>query len=39
MRISDVAAALTGEGIMAKDTGGDDHPSRDEIRQLTRHYR
>jgi hypothetical protein len=34
MRISDIAAAVTGEGIMGKYTGGDDRPSRHEIRHL-----
>ena len=31
MTRSDIAAALTGEGSMSKDTGGREGPSRDEI--------
>jgi Protein of unknown function (DUF2934) len=34
MMISDIALALTGEGVMTKYTGGRDRPSRDEIARL-----
>jgi Protein of unknown function (DUF2934) len=34
MTFSDVAARITGEGSMAKYTGGRDCPTRDEIAQL-----
>ena len=29
-----IVAALTGEGMMAKDTGGRERPSRDEVARL-----
>jgi hypothetical protein len=34
MTIADVAAALTGEGVFGKHTGGDPLPSREEIARL-----
>jgi len=34
MTLSDIAAALTGEGMMTKYTGGRRRPSRDEIARL-----
>jgi hypothetical protein len=34
MTRSDIAAALTGEATMTKDTGGRERPSRDEIASL-----
>jgi hypothetical protein len=34
MTISNIAAALTGEGMMGKYTGGRERPSRDEIARL-----
>jgi hypothetical protein len=34
MTLSDVAAVLSGEGMMTKYTGGRDRPSRDEIARL-----
>jgi hypothetical protein len=34
MTLSDIAARITGEGSMAKYTGGRDGPSRDEIAEL-----
>ena len=34
MTISDIAAALTGEGVMTKNTGGRERPSQDEIARL-----
>jgi hypothetical protein len=34
MKISDIAAALTGERLMAKYTGGREAPSREEIARL-----
>ena len=37
MTISDIAAALTGEGVMTKYTGGRERPSRDEIARLAYH--
>jgi hypothetical protein len=33
-----IAAALTGEGVMTKYTGGRDCPSRDEIARLAYHF-
>jgi hypothetical protein len=33
-----IAAALTGEGVMTKYTGGRDRPSRDEIARLAYHF-
>ena len=38
MTISDIAAALTGEGLMTKYTGGGERPSRDEIARLAYHF-
>jgi Protein of unknown function (DUF2934) len=38
MTRSDIAAALTGEGSMTKDTGGRERPSRDEIARLAYHF-
>jgi hypothetical protein len=34
----DIAAALTGEGSITKDTGGRERPSRDEIARLAYHF-
>jgi hypothetical protein len=34
----DIAATLTGEGSMTKDTGGRERPSRDEIARLAYHF-
>ena len=34
MMIFDIAAVLTGEGTLTKDTGGDERPTRDEIARL-----
>ena len=33
-----IAAALTGEGVMTKHTGGRDRPSRDEIARLAYYF-
>jgi hypothetical protein len=33
-----IAAALTGEGVMTKYTGGRERPSRDEIARLAYHF-
>jgi hypothetical protein len=38
MTISDIVAALTGEGTMTKYTGGRERPSRDEIARLAYHF-
>ena len=38
MTLSDIAAALTGEGVMVKYTGGRGCPSRDEIARLAYHF-
>jgi len=38
MTHSDIAAALTGEGMMTKYTGGRARPSRDEIARLAYHF-
>lgn len=38
MTISDLVAALTGEGMMTKYTGGRERPSRDEIAELAYHF-
>ena len=38
MMLSDIAAIVTGEGMMTKDTGGRERPSRDEIARLAYHY-
>ena len=37
MTLVDIAAALTGEGLMTKYTGGRYRPSRDEIARLAYH--
>ena len=37
MTISEIAAALSGESMMGKYTGGRDRPSRDEIARLAYH--
>jgi hypothetical protein len=37
MKHFNIEAALTGEGMMAKDTGGAEPPSRDEIARLAYH--
>lgn len=37
MTRSDIEAALTGEGMMTKDTGDRERPSRDEIARLAYH--
>ena len=34
MTLSDIAATLTGEQMLTKDTGGRERPSRDEIARL-----
>ena len=34
MKTSDIAAILTGEGMLTKYTGGVERPSRDEIARL-----
>ena len=38
MTFSDIGVALTGEGLMTKDTGGRARPSRDEIARLAYHF-
>src|SRR5262245_40091273 len=38
MTHSDIAAALAGEGMMTKDTGVPDRPSRDEVARLAYHF-
>jgi hypothetical protein len=39
MTLSEIAAALTGERMMTKHTGGGpEHPSRDEIARLAYHF-
>lgn len=38
MVLSDIAAQLTGERLMAKDTGTRRRPSRDEIARLAHHF-
>jgi hypothetical protein len=38
MTLSDLAAALTGEGMMGKYTGGREHPSRNVIARLAYHF-
>jgi hypothetical protein len=38
MTISDIVAALTGEGTMTKYTAGSERPSRDEIARLAYHF-
>ena len=36
--LTEIAAILTGEHSLAKDTGGRDRPSRDEIARLAYHF-
>ncbi|HSC06644.1 MAG TPA: DUF2934 domain-containing protein [Steroidobacteraceae bacterium] len=38
MTLSDIAARITGEGSMAKYTGGGTSPTRDEIARLAYHF-
>jgi hypothetical protein len=38
MILRDIVANLTGEGSLAKYTGGHDRPSRDEIARLAYHF-
>jgi hypothetical protein len=38
MTFSDIAATLTGEGLITKYTGGRERPSRDEIARLAFHF-
>jgi hypothetical protein len=38
MTHSDIAAALTGKGMITKYTGGRDRPSPDEIAHLAYHF-
>jgi hypothetical protein len=38
MTSADIAAILTGERMMSKDTGSRDHPARDEIARLAYHF-
>jgi hypothetical protein len=38
MTLSQIAAALTGAGLMSKDTGGHARPSPDEIARLAYSY-
>jgi Protein of unknown function (DUF2934) len=38
MTFSDIAARITGEGSIAKYTGGHDRPVRDEIARLAYHF-
>jgi hypothetical protein len=38
MTLSDIAARITGEGSMAKYTGGRASPTRDEIARLAYHF-
>jgi hypothetical protein len=38
MTIFDLAAILTGEQMMTKNTGGRERPSRDDIARLAYHY-
>ena len=38
MTISDIAATLTGERLMARYTGGRERPSLDEIARLAYHF-
>ena len=38
MTTSDIAAILTGEGMLTKYTGGPEPPSRDEIARLAYHF-
>ena len=38
MTLSDIGARITGEGSMAKYTGGRTSPTRDEIGRLAYHF-
>ena len=38
MTIADITATLTGERMIAKNTGGRLRPSRDEVAQLAYHF-
>ena len=38
MTLSDIAATLTGEGMMTKYTGGHERASREEIARLAYHF-
>ncbi len=38
MTIFDIASILTGERMVAKNTGGHDRPSGDEIARLAYHF-
>jgi hypothetical protein len=38
MTTSDIAAVVTGEGLLTKYTGGVEAPSRDEIARLAYHF-
>jgi len=38
MTSSDIAAILTGEGMLTKYTGGVERPSRDDIARLAYHF-
>jgi Protein of unknown function (DUF2934) len=38
MTFSNIAARITGEGVMAKYTGGRERPSRDEIARLASYF-
>lgn len=38
MILSDIAASLTGDRLLAKDTGGRERASRDEIARLAYHF-
>ena len=38
MTLTEIAASLTGEGSLAKDTGGRGRPSRDEIARLAYYF-
>jgi hypothetical protein len=38
MTFSGIAARITGEGVMAKYTGGRERPSRDEIARLAYYF-
>lgn len=38
MTLSDIAATVTGEGMMTKYTGRRQRPSRDEIARLAYHF-
>ena len=38
MTLSELAARLTGEAVMSKDTGSRERPTRDEIARLAYHF-